>query len=172
MKTFRYLYGIMLGELLLNHADNLSWTQQHKSLSAADGQQMASMTVETLKGIWGDDLFWTKVTSKAGVIDVGEPALPWRRKTPVRFDDGLVWCKQLRISIVGNTLGPMTPSCFISCMSENSSVEKKNAQKKNVRFDDGLRSVNSNSKGYRSLGILWGQWRHRASYLVCQKIAQ
>ena len=71
----------------------------------------------------GDDLFWTKVTSKAGAIDVGEPGLPWRRKTPVRFDDGLVWCKQQRISIVGNTLGPMTPSCSVRCMSENSSVE-------------------------------------------------
>ena len=37
---------------------------------------MASMTVETLKGIRGDEqlyLFWTKVTSNAGDIDVGEP---------------------------------------------------------------------------------------------------
>ncbi len=35
--------------------------------------------VETLNGIRGDeqvDLFWTKVTSKAGAVDVGEPALP------------------------------------------------------------------------------------------------
>ena len=37
------------------------------------------------------DLLWTKVTSKAGVIDVGEPALSRRRKTPMRFDDML--CK-------------------------------------------------------------------------------
>ena len=33
------------------------------------------------------DLFWTKVTSKAGAVDVGEPALPRRRKAPIRFDD-------------------------------------------------------------------------------------
>ena len=33
------------------------------------------------------DLFWTKVTSKAGAVDVGEPALPRRRKAPFRFDD-------------------------------------------------------------------------------------
>ena len=33
------------------------------------------------------DLFLTKVTSKAGAVDVGEPALPRRRKTPIRFDD-------------------------------------------------------------------------------------
>ena len=46
--------------------------------------------VETLNGIRGDervDLFWTKVTSKAGAVDVGEPALPRGRKAPNRFDD-------------------------------------------------------------------------------------
>ena len=46
--------------------------------------------METLNGIRGDeqvDLFWTKVTSKAGAVDVGEPALPRRRKAPIRFDD-------------------------------------------------------------------------------------
>ena len=46
--------------------------------------------METLNGIRGDeqvDLFWTKVTSKSGAVDVGEPALPRRRKAPNRFDD-------------------------------------------------------------------------------------
>ena len=46
--------------------------------------------VETLNGIRGDeqvDLFWTKVISKAGAVDVGEPALPRRRKAPIRFGD-------------------------------------------------------------------------------------
>ena len=33
------------------------------------------------------DLFWTKVISKAGAVDEGEPALPRRRKAPIRFDD-------------------------------------------------------------------------------------
>ena len=33
------------------------------------------------------NLSWTKVTSKAGAVDVGEPALPRRRKAPIRFDD-------------------------------------------------------------------------------------
>ena len=36
-------------------------------------------------------LLWTKVTSKAGAIDVGEPALSRRRKAPIPFDDRL--CK-------------------------------------------------------------------------------
>ena len=45
--------------------------------------------VETFNGIRDDediDIFWTKVTSKAGAVDVGEPALPRRRKKPIRFD--------------------------------------------------------------------------------------
>ena len=49
--------------------------------------------METLNGIRGDeqvDLFWTKVTSKAGAVDVGEPALPRRRKAPIRFDDNII----------------------------------------------------------------------------------
>ena len=33
------------------------------------------------------DLFWTKVASKAGAVDVGEPALSRRRNAPIRFDD-------------------------------------------------------------------------------------
>ena len=64
----------MLGKLLLKHADNLSKNLQHMSMSAAEGKEVASMTVETLKGIWSDeqvDLFWTKVTSSAGAIGHG-----------------------------------------------------------------------------------------------------
>ena len=83
----------MVGELLLKHAENLSRTLQHKSLSAAEGQRMASMIVETLKGIMGEEqlyLFQTKETNKAGAIDVGEPALPRRRRAPMRYDDRVV----------------------------------------------------------------------------------
>ena len=71
----------MVGELLLKHADNTSRTLQHKSMSAAESQRVASMIVETVKGIRGDeqlDLFQTKEISKAGAIDVGEPALSRR----------------------------------------------------------------------------------------------
>ena len=42
---------------------------------------MVYVAVEMLNGIRGDeqvDLFWTNVTSKAGAVDVGEPALPRR----------------------------------------------------------------------------------------------
>ena len=47
MKTFQYLYGVMLAELNLQHADSLSITLQHKCFSAAGGMEVARMTVET-----------------------------------------------------------------------------------------------------------------------------
>ena len=54
-----------------------------------EGQQLnvvyVDEAVETLNGIRGDekvDLFWIKVTSKAGAVDVDEPALHRRKKRP------------------------------------------------------------------------------------------
>ncbi len=91
MKSFRFLFGVMLGELILRHTDNLSRTLQHKTLSAAEGQEIARMTVQTLKSIRSGelfDLFWSKVSTTAEILDVEEPQLPRRRKVPRRIDDG------------------------------------------------------------------------------------
>ena len=49
MSNFNYLFGNILGEILLKHADYLSSTLQHKMFSAAVGQVVAKMTVETIK---------------------------------------------------------------------------------------------------------------------------
>ena len=46
MHSFDFLFGVFLGELILRHSDNLSKTLQHKTLSAAEGQQIARLTVE------------------------------------------------------------------------------------------------------------------------------
>ena len=40
MSTFEYLFGVMLGELILKHSDNLSKTLQDPSLSASEGQEI------------------------------------------------------------------------------------------------------------------------------------
>ena len=55
MKAFTFIYGVMLGEMILRHADNLSNTLQHNTMSAAKGQQVALMTVQTLKDVGSDD---------------------------------------------------------------------------------------------------------------------
>ena len=88
MKTFNFLFGTVLGEMVLRHTDNLSRTLQDKALSAAEGQQVADMVVRTLRNVESFDLFWLKVTKSAESLDVGEPQLPRQRKTPRRYDDG------------------------------------------------------------------------------------
>ena len=65
MNTFDYLFGTMLGEIVLRHTDNLSKTLQDKTCSAAEGQEIASMVSCTLQAIRTDEsfnLFWLKVT--------------------------------------------------------------------------------------------------------------
>eukprot|EP00731_Ephydatia_muelleri_P003123 Em0001g3123a len=56
MTTFDFFFGVSLGELLLNHSDNLSRALQASSISAAEGQKIANMTVKTLQAIRTDNL--------------------------------------------------------------------------------------------------------------------
>ena len=61
MKKFDYFFGIMLGELILNHTDNLSRTLQKTTISAAQGQSVAKLTVATLQKIRNDNDFEKKL---------------------------------------------------------------------------------------------------------------
>ena len=51
MQTFQFVYGVVLGELILRHCDNRSRTLQKESISAAQGQEVADLTVKTLMSI-------------------------------------------------------------------------------------------------------------------------
>ena len=69
----------------------MSRTLQKVGISAAQGQEVTAMTVQTLKSLRSDSnykLFWKKVTHLAEKLEVSEPALPCRRKVPKRLDDG------------------------------------------------------------------------------------
>lgn len=91
MGNFDFIFGAMLGELILNHADNLSSTLQHKTMSAAAGQEIARMTVQTLKSLRSDamfDLFWAKVNQFTSTHEVNDPRLPRQRKRPRRYEEG------------------------------------------------------------------------------------
>ena len=50
-KASAYFVGISVGELVLSHGDNLSATLQSSTLSAAEGQRVASLIVNTLAKI-------------------------------------------------------------------------------------------------------------------------
>ena len=70
MKSFNYFFGLVLGEILLRHTDNLSRTLQ-KNISASEGQLVANMTRRTLQSTRNGqqfDLFWEKVKRMAEVM--------------------------------------------------------------------------------------------------------
>ena len=51
MLTFNSLPGISLGTLILQHSDNLSKSLQHDAITAAEGHQLAKLTIDVLKSI-------------------------------------------------------------------------------------------------------------------------
>ena len=91
MRSFNFFFGVVLGELILCHSDNLSRTLQASYVSAADGQRIATMTVKTLQSIRNEDsfkMFWSKTVAEAHELDVSDPVLPHRRKVPRRYEIG------------------------------------------------------------------------------------
>ena len=90
MNTFNFLFGALLGELVLWHTDNLSRTLQNE-FSAAEGQHTASLVADTLETLRNDesfDLFWAKVGRLSDQFDL-EPQLPRKRRAPKRYETGL-----------------------------------------------------------------------------------
>ena len=91
MDMFQYLYGIMVSEMILRHADNLSRTLERKYFSAEEGQQVAQMTVDTITSLRNEDAFdlmWEKVSRKARSLNVSDPQLHRKRKMPRRLSEG------------------------------------------------------------------------------------
>ena len=91
MEKFTYLFGVVLGEMVLGHTDNLSKSLQVKTLTASEGQELAKVTVTTLQSLRTDemyDLFWQKVTKMANDLEVDPPTLPRSHKRPKRYEDG------------------------------------------------------------------------------------
>ena len=50
METFDYLYGFMLGKMILGHSVNLSRTLQERNTSVAEGQEVAEIVVQNQPG--------------------------------------------------------------------------------------------------------------------------
>ena len=91
MKKFEFFFGVSLGLLILRHTDNLSRTVQKGDTSAAEGLEVVSLTLTTLKLIRNDasfDPFWQRVRASAKEVDVDKPILPCCCKLPHRLDDG------------------------------------------------------------------------------------
>ena len=65
--------------MILKQKDNLSKTLKNLSISAAQGQEIAHLVIETLsKDIYNEklDLFWCNLMNKKTELDVADPKLP------------------------------------------------------------------------------------------------
>ena len=90
MEQFSFFFGCHLGSKLLKQTDNLSATLQNKELSAAEAQELATYVVKVLQADRNEerfDLFWDLTLQKVNKLDVNEPTLPRKRKTPKRYDE-------------------------------------------------------------------------------------
>ena len=91
MYNYSVLFGLHLCLTILRLADNLSRTLQKQTLSAADGQAAATLTVRTLEGIRTDEafnLFFERIELSRRVTETDEAALPRKRKAPKRLEMG------------------------------------------------------------------------------------
>lgn len=91
MQTFDFLFGSIVGETILRNCDNLSKALQKESVTAAEGEKMATLTVQTLQTMRNDEqfaLFWEKVKKRQHDLKIDEPQLPRKKRIPKRLDDG------------------------------------------------------------------------------------
>ena len=91
MKTFNYFFGVNLGILLFGYVDNLATALQGVEKSAMEGQELAKMTVGTLRGLRSDagfETLWGLIERRRASLNVEDPVLPRKRKVPARFEEG------------------------------------------------------------------------------------
>ena len=83
MHTFDFLFGVSLGNHLRCHTNNLSKTLQHKSLSSAESQTVAKITLDVLQSLRNEDHFknfYARVLLDQVHSQVDAPALPKKKK--------------------------------------------------------------------------------------------
>ena len=88
MKSFDFLFGCSLGQLILKQTDNLSRTLQDPTLSAAQGQAVAEDVATTLakdRNNESFELFWRRLELRREALAIEAPKLPRKRKVPDWF---------------------------------------------------------------------------------------
>ena len=91
MCKYIMLFGLKLCERILLITDNLSMTLQKESMSAAEAQEIAKLTVDILKGMRNDDaskLFFQLVELICEKTATEEASLPRKRKAPRHLEVG------------------------------------------------------------------------------------
>ena len=91
MLTSNFLFGISLGILILQHSYNLSKSLQHDTITAAEGQQLARLTIDLLNPRKEDKFksFYDRVLLHQSEFDIDAPTLSRKRGAPRRLQIGL-----------------------------------------------------------------------------------
>lgn len=90
MEKFSSLFGVVLGELILAHSDNLSKSLQVKVLIALEGQTQAELTLKTPESIRTEEmfgLFWLKVLKMAKNFEVEQRTLLAFLSSNIKFTE-------------------------------------------------------------------------------------
>ena len=77
--TFQVLFRCSFDKIILKQTDHLSKTLQDPSISAAQGQEMVHLVIETLSKDRCDEkleLFWSNLMNKKPVLIVADTKLP------------------------------------------------------------------------------------------------
>ena len=91
MLVYKLLFGLELSNKILRITDNLSKTLQTQSMTAAEAQKIAEISVQTLKDMRTGEsftLFFQFVNKLRQNNDVAEAVLPRAKKAPRRFEVG------------------------------------------------------------------------------------
>ena len=91
MMKLDFFFGVSLGSLILCHSDNLSKSLQYATLSAAEGQHIAKLTLSVLKKMHCDEqfaAFYQLVTQRQTQLGISDPSLPRRRQAPQHLQVG------------------------------------------------------------------------------------
>ena len=87
METFDFFFGVELGRIVLNMADNLLNALQESTVAVSDGQSLMNMTVAFIQSTRSEELFtafWQTVETKREHCNtqIVDPGLPHHRKWP------------------------------------------------------------------------------------------
>ena len=90
MKKFDFHFGCYLGKNVLRQTDTLSKSLDSSSLSAAEGQDLATEVIKKLEEDRKNEqleMFWGDITKKKKHLNIRDTILPRQRKLPKSFDE-------------------------------------------------------------------------------------
>ena len=90
MKTFNYLFSVLLADRILTPIENLSKSLQRTDISAEEGQFLCELAVKTFESERNiESFFWENCLTyiKSDSNDIQEPLVPRAKKRPRRYDE-------------------------------------------------------------------------------------